>query len=184
MRWRSQAIEACKNGDYDMAVNSLAAINALLPAGEEPDGSDGFKVEISTEKYNEIMRERKTIECNYCKEECILSNVKQQDIVLGWEERILSCKESERIWVCTSCGKQNILDINDIKIRKYQEPFYTKIIPSPPVQERGVRGRNIFPKLFNVWFGIAVAEIENQIGLYRSKYMAQQDEDEEITGDD
>ena len=184
MRWRSQAIEACKNGDYDMAVNSLAAINALLPTGEEADGSDGFKVEISTEKYNEIMRERKTIECPQCKTECILSNVKQQDLVLVWEEQILAGRETQRIWICTSCGNQNILDINDIKIRKYQEPFYTKIIPSPPVQERGVRSRSIFPKLFNVWFGIAVAEIENQIGLYRTQYMAQMEQEEEITGDD
>src|SRR3990172_3204113 len=89
VRWRSQAIEAAKNGDYDMAVNSLAAINALMPAGEAPDGSDGFKVEISTEKYMDIMKERRTIDCAYCKTENILSNVKQFDLDLGWDEQII-----------------------------------------------------------------------------------------------
>lgn len=167
-----------------MAVNSLSAINALMPAGEEPDGSDGFKVEISTEKYNEIMRERRTITCTHCKEECILSDVKQYDLELDWQAQILSHKETERIWVCTKCGKSNIMNINDIQIKKYQEPFYRKIIPSPPIEGRGSNARKLFPKIFNIWFGIAVAEIENQIGLYRTQYMAQQDQEEDVSGAD
>ena len=180
VRWRSQAIESAKNKDYAMAVTSIDAINALLPQGDEEDGSDSFKVEVNSQKYYNMKSDRQTINCKKCKIEFILSDLKQYDYELEWQEQILVGQKTERVWECLKCGILNKMNVNDIKIEKYQEPYFFKCMPSPPVQQRGIRGRNTFSMDFSVWFDIAIKEIESQIGRYRSEYMAQHKDDEEF----
>ena len=189
VRYRSESLQAIKQPDYDLAVISIAGINADLP--------EDYKVRVSTSRYNEMMKDRKSIACNFCvspevimedgkpvitgndiSTECILSDVKQFDRELGWQEQILIDRKTERVWICTKCGNSNIMDAGKIKIRRYEEPYYFGVMPSPPVQQRGVRGRNTFDAEFKKWFAIAVSEIESKIGLYRAEYAAQHDEAE------
>lgn len=180
VRWRSQAIESAKNKDYNMAITSIGALNALLPGGEMEDGSDSFKVEVNTFKYYSMKADRQTINCKNCEEECILSDLKQYDLELGWQEQILVHKETQRVWVCSKCGKPNEMNINDIRIEKFQEPYFFRCMPSPPVQKRGIVGRNTYDSEFAVWYDIASREIESQIARYRAEYIAQNDDEEEF----
>ena len=179
VRWRSQAIESAKNKDYAMAVTSIDAINALLPAGTEEDGTDSFKVEVNSEKYYDMKSDREIINCQKCKVEFILSDLKQYDLDLEWQEQILVNQKTERVWECPKCETINKMNVNDIKIEKYQEPYFFRCMPSPPVQQTGARGRNTFGMDFSVWFDIAIKEMESQIGRYRAEYIAQHAEDEE-----
>lgn len=192
--YRSKAVIAMTCCDYGMAVISLSSIIALLP--------EDYKVKISSERYNEIMSDRKSITCEFCVSpeiimeddkqvltgneiptECILSDVKQYDLEMDGLNQILVGKTSQRVWICTKCGKLNDMDVSKIKIRRYEEPYYFGIIPYPPVQQRGVSGRNTFHSKFEVWFAIAIKEIENKIGLYRAEYAAQQEEAEKFDED-
>ncbi|HSA77210.1 MAG TPA: hypothetical protein VLE02_06680, partial [Nitrosarchaeum sp.] len=109
VRYRSQALESAKTGDYDMAIISLSAINADLP--------EEFKVEVNTDKYYSLVKDRKYLLCTACTEidnnpksenygqkkptECILSDVQQFDVEMDWKEQILSGKKTKRVWVCT-----------------------------------------------------------------------------------
>lgn len=189
VRYRSKALDAVTESDYALAVISLSAINADLP--------EDYKVKVSTERYNEIMKDRKSILCEFCTSpeiiikdgisvntgefiptECVLSDVKQYDLELSVLEKVLLCKNSQRVWICTKCEKLNKMDIRKIKIRRYEEPFYLGIMPSPPIPEGGIRGRNTYDAVFKKWFAIALNEIESKIGLYRAEYAAQQESEE------
>ena len=186
VRYRSQALESAKTHDYDMAIISLSAINADLP--------EDFKVEINSDKYHSIVKDRKYLLCTVCTEtdanpksedfgkkkptECILSEVKQFDMEMDWKEQIITGKKQKRVWVCTKCERVNDMNVKNILIKKYQEPFYTKVMPRPPVQKRGIQGRNSFVNEFRKWFSIALSEIESQISRYRTEYAAQQDQEE------
>jgi hypothetical protein len=175
VRYRSQALESVKGNDYSLAIIALAGINADLP--------EDFKVEISTSKYNDIIKDRKSIECS-CTANCILNEIHQYDCELDWKEQILSNQKYQRMWICTACGKSNVMDASKILIKKYQEPFYTKIMPAPPIRARGIRGRSTYESEFKTWFGIALEEIESQISRYRTEYAAQEDQTELIIRDE
>ena len=175
MRFRSQALEAFKTNNAELAIVSLEAINALMP----PE----FKVEVNTEKYNELRKETRMITCNLCKEENILNDVKQYDVELDWVEQILSSVTVQRMWICVKCEKPNIFNSNDITLIKNGEPFYYKVIPIPPVRQIGIRGRMTYDKEFRMWYSIASNEIESQIGVYRAEYAKQDEEEVQYAGD-
>ena len=178
--WRSKAGKSVEGNNFDMAIISVNAINALLPGGTEPDGSDNFKVEINSAKYHELTRDRKTIPCTGCNNECILSDVSQFDIELDWKEQIISGKKHKRVWNCTACGMTNDMIFENIKIEKYREPYFFRCMPSHPVRKRGVQSRNTFEQEFYIWFDIAMSELEAQIGRYRAEYIAQNPEAAEL----
>lgn len=180
MYWRSKAGKSAESGNYDMAIISINAINALLPGGSEEDGSDNFKVEVNSIKYYELTKDRKTITCTGCKNECILSDIKQFNVDLDWKEQIISGKMSKRVWNCTACEMANDMIFENIKIEKYREPYFFRCMPRHPVRKRGVQSRNTFEQEFNIWFDIAVTELEAQIGRYRAEYIAQNPEAAEL----
>lgn len=185
VRYRSQALDAVKTGDYDMAVSCINFINADLP--------EDFKVTVSTELYNSIVEDRKTVPCNYCKSyeiilkdgkpektdkliptQCSITEIQQYDLEMDWLEQILSNKKTKRMWLCTKCGKANEMDVTKIKVIKYQEPFYLKIMPSAPRRKRGIQQKASYDNQFKRWFDIAMSEIESQISRYRTEYAAQE----------
>lgn len=196
VRYRSKALEAVGDKEYDMAVSCINFINADLP--------EDFKVQVSTDLYNSIVEDRKIIPCEHCtsKEnilkdgkltptgkyiptECSLTEINQYDLELDWLEQILSGQKVKRVWNCTKCGKLNDMDVTKIKIKKYQAPFYLKIMPEAPRRKRGIQGRSSYDNDFKKWFDIAMSEIESQISKYRTEYAAQEAKEEiKIIGDD
>ena len=195
VRYRSQALESVKDSDYEMAVSAINFINADLP--------EDYKVQVSTALYNSIVEDRKIIPCEFCtsKEttlkdgkliltghsiptECSLTEIIQFDLELDWLEQILSGQKTKRVWNCTKCDKLNDMDVTKIKIKKYQAPFYLKIMPEAPRRKRGIQGRSSYNNEFKKWFDIAMSEIESQISKYRAEYAAQQEKEEvKIIGD-
>ena len=178
-----------------MAVSSINFINADLP--------EDYKVQVSTHLYNSIVEDRKIIPCEHCtsketalKEgklvltgksiptECSLTEITQYDLEMDWMEQILSGQKTKRVWNCTKCGMLNDMDVKKIKIKKYQAPFYLKIMPEAPKRRRGIQGRSSYDNEFKTWFDIAMSEIESQISKYRAEYAAQEAREEiKIIGD-
>ena len=196
VRYRSKALEAVENKEYDMAVSCINFINADLP--------EDYKVQVSTALYNSIVEDRKIIACQHCtsKEtilkdgkltltgksiptECSLTEIIQYDLEVDWLENILSGQKTKRVWNCTKCGKLNDMDVTKIKIKKYQAPFYLKIMPEAPRRKRGIQGRSSYDNDFKKWFDTAMSEIESQISKYRAEYAAQEAREEiKIIGED
>lgn len=177
MKHRQKAIEGFEKGDAELAIISIESINALLPALE---GGKTYKVEVDTEKYRELKSETREIKCKKCKTENPINSVKQYDLELDWLEQILAKNKTQKVWVCNKCHKSNIFNTDDITVTKNGEPYFYKVMPAPPQRQAGIRGRMTFNQEFQKWFSIAISEIESQIGIYRSEYLSQQDQEQEM----
>lgn len=180
VRHRSLALEGFKSNDPELSIISIESINALLPALE---GTKSYKVEVDTEKYNLLKAETKEIHCRECNTENLLKSIEQYDLQLDWFEQILSTVQIQRMWICGNCKKPNIFNLDDITVTKNGEPYFYKVMPTPPKRQAGIKGRMTFDNDFQKWFSIAMPEIESQIGIYRAEYMSQQEDQKEITFD-
>jgi len=156
-----------------MAITSLSALNADLPVD--------FKVKISTDQYQQLIQDTITIACTVCKFDCKLVDVVQYEKDLDYLEQILAEKKTERVWKCNECKEENLMDVKNIKIIKYQQPFYTGFIPDPPRRKIGIKSRLTFANDFAIWFSIALSELESCISRYRTEYASEQ-ELKEING--
>jgi hypothetical protein len=139
------------------------------------DGTS-YKVEVNTEKYEQLSKETREIECAKCNTNNKLELVKQYDLELDWLEKILSESTITRMWVCDDCGKSNVFSSDDITVTKKGNPYFFKVMPSPPARTNGISGRMTYNKDFQTWFSIAFPEIESQIGIYRAEYASQNDD--------
>lgn len=173
VRHRSLAAEGYKTGNPELTIISIANINALLPSLE---GGKSYKVEVDTEKYNMLRAETKHIECHFCKEQNLLNSVTQFDMEMAWLEQILAKRRTKRMWICNKCEKANVFSTDDITVTRKGNPYFFKVMPSPPTRQSGIRGRNTFDRDFEKWYSIAMPEIESQIGIYRSEYASQNPE--------
>ena len=169
VKHRTNALSAFSTGDWPSCIISLDAIIALLP--------EDYKIEINSEKYKEILADRKTIDCDKCQTQNILNDVKQFDLELEWMEQILIDQKTKRVWICTKCEKTNDMQFEKIKTVKYNQPYYLGVVPFPPIKGRGISKRNSFDSEFAEWFDIVVKEIEQKVMLFRSEYASQQASD-------
>jgi DNA-directed RNA polymerase subunit RPC12/RpoP len=181
VRHRTLALEGFKSNASEQCIVSLESINALLPILE--DGTS-YKVEVNTAKYKQLSQETREIKCHKCNTENLVKKVEQYDLTLDWLEQILSDQPAQRMWICTACGKSSRFNSDDITVTKKGNPYFFKVMPSPPARTNGIRGRMTFDKDFQEWFSIAMPEIESQIGIYRSEYAKQEDDLEEIQIED
>lgn len=173
VKWRMSADDSYKNGDPERAIIAIANMNALLPSFPKQEGGKSYKVEVSTERYNELRLEKRTIECKQCNEQNLLNYVKQYEVRVDWAEEILSNKKTKRMWVCIKCEKGNRFSLDDVTVESVGEPYYFKVMPAPPIRQGGIRGRMTFLRDFEKWYSIAMQEMESQIGIYRTEYAQQ-----------
>jgi len=168
-------INAYDRDDIVKAIFSFDAINALLP--------EEYKLEINTEKYNELIRSQITIICDNCKEEFLRYDIKPYEkwfpdfhfFLRSMEKKIEygHTKNTITYWCCPKCNHERELLRSNIIEKKLQNPYYIGVVPMCPKYEwhrrREVRKEQI------QWFDICVQEIEQKIGLYRTEYASQQE---------
>lgn len=162
---RNNMLHAFDIHDYTKTLISWSAMNALLPKE--------FKVEIDSDKFNNLMAEQKAIKCDKCKEENEFQKITIQNILLSPLDNMLTNKTHEKMWRCLKCDYENIFNQKQINLIKFEEPFYTGIIPDPPERHFGLVDRSTYIHRFQIWFQRALDEIEFKIGKYRAEYMAQ-----------
>src|SRR3990167_2370765 len=129
IRHRNNALQCFAGNDDVGAALSISAWNALMP--------DEYKVEVNTIKYNKLVAEKKTISCDYCKEDIPYNEIEFYDILLSRFESFLTGKKWKKCWRCKDCEKENTVNLAKIKIIKFQQPDYIKIIPDPPQRGAG-----------------------------------------------
>lgn len=189
VRHRSSALSAYEKGNKTLAAISLSSINALFP--------DEYKVEVNTDKYNQLTTDQKLITCGFCKEvtkETIVDpetntsheerseipsripfkEIELYDMLQDNLESFISNQKFVKVWECPKCNNLNKFDKKSLVTIKFAQPAYFKVIPSPP-SKKGIRNRKNYEYEFDKWFDIALSEIESQIGKYRADYMAQQE---------
>ena len=168
VRHRSAALAALDKNDHHGAIISFDSMIALLP--DEPDN---YKIEINTEKYNQLVAEKRTIKCDACTATPLLKDIHLQKLLLPSLTKFIADNDFINVWECVACTATNEYKPENITITKFEEPSYFKVVPSPPTK-RGTKNRMVFDYEFKKWFNIVMTEIESQIGHYRADYAAQQ----------
>lgn len=151
-------------------IVSLSAINSLLP--------EEYKVEINTQKYLQLVAENKVIKCDKCNEQSPYQEIKFVNVLLNSVRNLITTKKYEMIWYCPKCEKENIFNSRQVKIVKFQQPYYLGVIPDPPQRHQGLADRTTFNAAFRKWFALALDELESKIGKYRADYIAQLEADD------
>lgn len=164
VRHRSAALAALKDNDHYGAIVSFDSMIALLP--------EDYKVEINTEKYNQLVSEKRTIKCEFCTGTPLLKNIELRKLLLSSITKFIADNDFINVWECQSCGATNDYNPESVTITKYEEPTYFKIVPSPP-SKKGTKNRMSFDYESKKWFDIVMTEIEYQIGHYRADYQSQ-----------
>lgn len=192
VRHRNAIMNAYDSGDFTKAGISFEATIALLP--------EEYKVEINTEKYNQLVKDRYKIVCTGCmmnvqykvddetrikqeQSEFPRSEIKPFEVLVPDIERLITGKKTVLVWQCPSCGIVKPLKGSPTKLIKFHQPSYFKVIPDIP-SRKGFFDRTGFDTKFKEWYDIAFSEIESQIGLYRAEYAQQQEMNDEDLPDE
>ena len=162
---RNAVLHAYDRNEFTKAAISFDAINSLLP--------DEYKVEINTEKYNQLIASKRTIKCDKCSEVFERGTIKPYKILLTNLESLMVGKRKVIVWDCLKCEHVRPLEGSQAELVIFKQPFYTKVIPEPP-RRKGLHDRIGYTAKFKQWYDIAFREIESQIGLYRTEYASQQ----------
>lgn len=168
VRHRTGALTAMAQLNYSLASTELSSINALLP--------EDYKVKEDTEEYFRIIKSQDVLVCSDCDKETEYNNIIFYQAAAPLQVQLLYTIEKLEVWNCPECNAINPKDGSKRIIRQKQNPFYTGYMPFPP--ERSHFGNKLQYKYkFEKWFDIAMTELEQKIGLYRTDYAAQNDND-------
>lgn len=179
---RLSAISSFKRRDYDSCKTAIFSIIALLP--------ESYKVSISTQEYDTELATIQLIICPNCqaKSQTLtdadgnktstynpprLVDVRKVEVYHDPVDQLLLDTKRSKSWICPDCNITHLLNQNTQYAKSApQNPYYAKIIPSPPLRTSFFK-RVGFSQEFSHWFQIAMTEIENQIQLYRTEYISQ-----------
>jgi len=160
--YRRESISSWKSGKYDACIGALYSLMGLLPADYRPS--------ISTEEFELLTNQNLMAVCSECSAENNFAAVKTFDVTLPFLLDILSGQKTEKVWVCSQCDKMNRLTTTKLIQKVLKEPYFLKVIPSPPGRNEGMMGRTQFKIKFSTWFWLALSSIEAQMGRYREEY--------------
>jgi len=160
--YRRESISSWKSGKYDACVGALYSLMGLLPSDYRPT--------ISTEEFDILTSQNLMAVCSECSTENNFAQVKTFNMTLPFLANVISGQQTEKVWSCISCGRDNRLSTTKLIQKVLKEPYFLKVIPSPPGRKDGMLGRTQFTIKFSSWFWLALSSIEAQMGRYREEY--------------
>jgi len=175
IKYHDSGMQFLYNKNYAGLVACIYNMNAILP--------DEYRVEINTEKYNELSQDKLMVVCSNCNAEIPRNEIKPTDRLLNVLESTILGVRTIKVWVCLNCKQEN--DFARTKKIKdhHKNPFYYKVIPEPPIQKDGLTGRWQFDNKITRWYFVCLEEIDHQLGLYRKEYEPEGERDDIIEGE-
>jgi len=168
--YRHLGVQALQEKRYSEAVAAINEMIALFP--------DEYRIEINTEKYNQLMRVRTVFVCEHCSTETSRTDIKVYDCLLSTIEGFCIGSDYAKIWNCPNCQKDNMLQNTKMIEEQNGLPFYHKLIPEPPFKQ-GTKNRKTFDNDFKKWFYDSLEEVDHQLGKLRAEYEGLQSLEEE-----
>ena len=166
-KYRNEAIISWKGLNYPSCIGSLFAFNGLL--------ASKYRVKVSTSLYREKIRNDIIVTCKECDKESDFKTVKVFDLLLPMISRFIVESQTQKVWVCPKCNKNNDL-LNTKMVQKVlQEPSFLQVVPNPPERKNGLLDRTSYHRKFSVWFWQFIDELEAQAAQFRDDNWVKKD---------
>ncbi len=151
--------------DWKGAIGGLNNINSAL--------DEDYIVSINSQEYYKQIADTTLYKCTSCKQDTTYSKVKIFDLICPIFEGIITGEKSNKVWICPHCKNDCKLKDTRITVEETVQPFFRKVVPSPPQQKIGLQNRFNFEHEFNSWFYNFIEELQHQLALYRIEYIQQ-----------
>lgn len=155
----NKALSSLESENYTACIGSLNGLNALL--------SIDYRVQISDKVYKEKTQPHIFAFCRFCTERLEYNDLKINEMIVTSVDALISGQKTEKVWVCTKCGKENRLV--DTKLQKVvtKQPAYFGVVPYPPQRRDGLMSRSTYKKEFKSWFWLFFSELQERMAQFR-----------------
>ena len=159
--YRTRAIMAIDSKKHTVCIGALYALNGLLP----PE----YRIDIDDDLYHEKTRTNIFAVCSnkHCNNETDYNLIKISTISVSPAQSLLTGRKEERIWKCPKCKTQNVLHKTKMIKTTLKEPYFLKVVPSPPQRQDGILDRKSFNRSFERWAWTLLDELEERMAQYR-----------------
>lgn len=175
LKWTDVCNNCLRQSDFYGAIGALYHLNAVF--------GDENRVEINTEKFQQLTRENVKAVCKFCNEEISRDEMVIKTVLTDSQTKILTGKNNETIWNCVNCRSNNLLKNTSFVKEKFNSPRYLGVIPDPPIRKRGIAGQKVFEVATKNWIRHAQDEISYAFGIERREYVPKADRDDIIDND-
>ena len=171
--YRTKCLMALDKKLYRNCIGAIFSLNAELP---EDDGDKKYRIVIDNDLHYDTVKQSYVIQCNHCTTtkdktknptEFPYHETEFFDVMLPKFEQILTGKNSERIWLCKKCGKENRLLESKIIQNTLQKPYYHRVVPEPPKVKYGLLSHMQFHQDMINWVWLCLNAIEEGFTRYR-----------------
>ena len=180
--YRNKAIASHSSKQYDTMFGSAYALNACLPKD--------YRVRISNTEYNDLIKQDILAVCGHCNTEFKYKDIHISNILVSSLLLLLTDKEYQKRWTCSSCKGINILSKTKLIQNIRKKPYFLQVVPEPPERKDGLLDRWSYHKEVSQWFWQFMDEIAFQESKFREEYVPkdQSGSDDELlplnTGED
>ncbi len=176
LKWTDVCNNCLRQSDFYGAIAAVFHLNAVF--------GDENRVEINSEKYDELTKENVKARCKICNEETTQNEMSTQTISTDYITRCLTGEDKETVWTCSNCRSTNTLKTTEFIREKFNSPRYLGVIPEPPTRKRGIAGYKSFEFAAKNWVRHAQDEISYSFGIERREYVPKVDRDDIADNDD
>jgi hypothetical protein len=134
---------------------------------------EDYIVAINSRKFYKDVADRTVYKCTGCEKDNSYSDVKVFDLICPMLEGLITGEKSNKVWICGFCKNDCKLKDTMITVEETVQPYYRKVVPSPPLKSVGLLNRFNFEHEFRHWFYNFMEELQHQLSLYRIEYQKQ-----------
>ena len=167
-QYHDEGKSALMRYDYEGCVNAVECMIALMP--------EEYRIEISTAKYDEMLKQNEIVYCKDCKKEHDWKTIEVVNLLLPLVSSIIENSKTYKVWFCSGCNFENSVAETKLIKAVIKEPFYLKVIPKALKIPLGLERRTQYHTTMSAWWFNAKVEIDHQLALIRQEYSP----DEEI----
>ena len=171
IKHRNEVMGAVKTGNYESAIGSLYALNALLPDTLDPETNvPKYRVVISDLEYQKQAKPKIKLTCYHCTEQSPFEEVTAFDMVLPFFDQQLVHVTTMKAWKCKHCKKVCKMKRTDVTESALKEPVFLGVVPKPPERHSGLAGRTRYNNNMKRWILVMMDELESKMALYRDDH--------------
>lgn len=164
--YRTKCLMALDKRLYRNCIGAIKALNGLLPE-DNLSTNKLYRIIFDDEEYQKVIDSVFQIQCPICKTEYQYDTVKIYEMFLPKTEQIMSGKKMIKCWFCEKCQKRQRLEESIVIEDSKQQPFYSRYVPNPPINDHGLLSQLQFHAKMVDWIWLCLDNLEESFARFR-----------------